>query len=135
MLSRGGGSIVVVGSVNAILPDPPIIDYCATKAALANFAKGLSKELGPQGIRVNVVSPGPVATDLWLAEGGVASQFAAAGETTSDQVVQAVSAGAATGRFTTPQEVADVVLFLAGGRSANITGADVRIDGGYVTTV
>ena len=59
-------------SVNASLPDPLVIDYSAAKAALVNFSKALSKEVGPNGIRVNTVSPGPVATDLWLGNEGVA---------------------------------------------------------------
>jgi len=135
MLARGGGAIVMIGSVNATLPEWNIVDYSATKAALANYAKSLSKEFGPKGIRVNTVSPGPVATDLWLADDGIAAQFAAASGASSDEVVQSVSASAATGRFTTPQEVADLAVFLASDRSANITGADIRIDGGYVTTI
>jgi NAD(P)-dependent dehydrogenase (short-subunit alcohol dehydrogenase family) len=68
MLACGGGSIVVIGSVNAVLPDPAIIDYSATKAALATLTKGLSKEFSPRGIRVNVISPGPVSTELWLGD-------------------------------------------------------------------
>jgi NAD(P)-dependent dehydrogenase (short-subunit alcohol dehydrogenase family) len=135
MLTRGGGSIVMIGSVNATLPEWNIVDYSATKAALANYAKSLSKEFGPKGIRVNTISPGPVATDLWLADDGVAAQFAAASGATPDEVVSSVVAGSATGRFTTPQEVADLTVFLASDRSANITGSDVRIDGGYVTTL
>ena len=135
MLTRGGGSIVMIGSVNATLPEWNIVDYSATKAALENYAKSLSKEFGSKGIRVNTISPGPVATDLWLADDGVAAQFAAASGATPDEVVSSVVAGSATGRFTTPQEVADLTVFLAGDRSANITGSDVRIDGGYVTTI
>ena len=135
MLTRGGGSIVMIGSVNATLPEWNIVDYSATKAALANYAKSLSKEFGPKGIRVNTISPGPVATDLWLADDGVAAQFAAASGATPDDVVSSVVAGSATGRFTTPQEVADLTVFLASDRSANTTGSDVRIDGGYVTTL
>lgn len=135
MLARGGGSIVMIGSVNATLPEWNIVDYSATKAALANYAKALSKEFGPKGIRVNTVSPGPVSTGLWLADDGVAAKFAAASGATPDDVVAAVSAGAPTGRFTTPEEVADLTVFLASDRSGNTTGSDVRIDGGYVTTV
>ncbi|MBB3601150.1 NAD(P)-dependent dehydrogenase (short-subunit alcohol dehydrogenase family) [Mycolicibacterium sp. BK556] len=135
MLTRGGGSIVMIGSVNAALPEWNIVDYSATKAALANFAKSVSKEFGGKGIRVNTISPGPVATPLWLAEDGIAQQFAAASGATADQVVDSVVAGSATGRFTTPEEVADLALFLAGAHSANITGSDIRIDGGYVTTL
>ena len=66
MLERGTGTIVTICSVNSFLPDPLVMDYSAAKAALANFCKALSKEVGPRGIRVNMVSPGPVATGLWL---------------------------------------------------------------------
>ncbi|KAA0100531.1 SDR family NAD(P)-dependent oxidoreductase [Mycolicibacterium sp. P1-5] len=135
ILSRGGGSIVMIGSVNAALPEWNIIDYGAAKAALANFAKAVSKEFGHNGIRVNTISPGPVATPLWLADSGIAAQFAAASGATPDQVVDSVVAGSATGRFTTAQEVADLAVFLASEHSANITGSDIRIDGGYVTTL
>jgi NAD(P)-dependent dehydrogenase (short-subunit alcohol dehydrogenase family) len=135
MLARGGGSIVNIGSVNATMPEWNIVDYGASKAALANYAKSVSKEFGPKGIRINTISPGPVSTDLWRAEDGVAAKFAAAGGGTADDVVAAASAGAPTGRFTTPREVADLTVFLASDRSGNTTGADVRIDGGYVTTI
>ncbi|MEU2776608.1 SDR family NAD(P)-dependent oxidoreductase, partial [Streptomyces sp. NPDC007162] len=58
MLETGRGSIVNIGSVNAELPDPTVVDYSAAKAALVNFSKALSKEFGPRGVRVNSVSPG-----------------------------------------------------------------------------
>jgi NAD(P)-dependent dehydrogenase (short-subunit alcohol dehydrogenase family) len=73
MLAAGKGAIVSISSVNAFLPDPGVMDYSAAKAALANFSKSLSKEVGPHGIRVNTISPGPVATDLWLGAAGVAA--------------------------------------------------------------
>jgi NAD(P)-dependent dehydrogenase (short-subunit alcohol dehydrogenase family) len=73
MLKQGSGAIVNVASVNGFYqPDGATIDYGAAKAALLNLTKSLSQELGPRGIRVNAVSPGPVSTDLWLGEGGVA---------------------------------------------------------------
>lgn len=125
----------MIGSVNATLPEWNIVDFSATKAAMANYAKSLSKEFGPKGIRVNTISPGPVSTDLWLADGGIAEQFASASGATPDEIVSSVSAGASTGRFTTPVEVADLVVFLTSDQAANITGTDIRIDGGYVTTV
>lgn len=78
LIERGSGTIVTVCSINAFLPDPLVIDYSATKAALANFSKSLSKEVGPRGIRVNTVSPGPVATALWLGDQGVAATLAQA---------------------------------------------------------
>ena len=76
MVAAGRGTIVTVSSVNAFLPDPAVIDYGAAKAALSNFCKALSKEVGPAGVRVNTVSPGPVATALWLGSGGVADTIA-----------------------------------------------------------
>jgi NAD(P)-dependent dehydrogenase (short-subunit alcohol dehydrogenase family) len=135
MLAAGRGSIVTTGSVNAFLPDPTVIDYSAGKAALTNFSKALSKEVGPQGIRVNSVSPGPVATDLWLGAGGVAATIGAATGADPAVVAASAAAGSVTGRFTRPQEVADLVAFLAGDRAANITGADISIDGGLITTL
>ena len=78
MLAAGAGTIVTVCSVNSFLPDPGVIDYSAAKAALANFSKSLSKEVGPHGIRVNTVSPGPVTTGLWLGDHGVAAAVAGA---------------------------------------------------------
>jgi NAD(P)-dependent dehydrogenase (short-subunit alcohol dehydrogenase family) len=92
MLRRGGGTIVTVGSVNAFLPDPGVVDYSATKAALTNLCKSLSKELGPQGIRVNTVSPGPVSTGLWLGEHGVAQTIAAASGSSADDVAKSAAA-------------------------------------------
>ena len=83
---RGGGSIITISSVNAYLPDPLVIDYSAAKAALTNFSKSLSKEVGPQGIRVNTISPGPVETGLWLGDDGVAQSVARAAGTDAAQV-------------------------------------------------
>ncbi|MEU8645105.1 SDR family NAD(P)-dependent oxidoreductase [Streptomyces sp. NPDC060011] len=134
MLAAGRGSIVTVGSVNATLPDPLVIDYSAGKAALVAFSKALSKEVGPQGIRVNTVSPGPVETELWLGGGGVAATVSAAAGLTPEEVVSQASGATVTGRFSKPSEVADLVLFLAGDRAGNITGSDFLIDGGFIPT-
>jgi len=135
MLAAGKGSIVSTGSVNAFLPDPAVIDYSAAKAALTNFSKALSKEVGPRGIRVNTVSPGPVETDLWLGASGVATTIAEATGVDPAAIASRAAADSVTGRFTHPQEVADLVVFLASDRAANITGADVTVDGGLITTL
>jgi NAD(P)-dependent dehydrogenase (short-subunit alcohol dehydrogenase family) len=134
MLAAGQGSVITIGSVNATLPDPLVIDYSAGKAALVAFSKALSKEVGPKGIRVNTVSPGPVETELWLGGGGVAATVSAAAGLTPEQVVAQASAATVTGRFSKPTEIADVVLFLAGDRAANLTGSDLVIDGGFIPT-
>ena len=135
LLAAGGGVIVNVVSVNALLPDPAVIDYSAAKAALLNFGKSLSKEFGGRGIRVNSVSPGPVETDLWLGSNGVAETVSRATGVAPADVAAAAAAGAATGRFSHPTEIADLVLFLASDRAANVTGTNVTIDGGLITTL
>jgi len=135
LLARGGGTVVTIASVNAYLPDPGVLDYSAAKAAVWNLSKSLSKEYGPQSIRFNTVSPGPVATDLWLGTDGFAATIAKATGTDVDSARDAAIAaqgGFSTGRFTTPQEVADLVLVLASGRAGNVTGSDFMIDGGLV---
>ena len=135
MVAAGGGAIVNTCSVNAYLPDPAVMDYSAAKAALANFSKALSKEIGPKGIRVNCVCPGPVATDLWLGQGGVAQTFSAATGADPADVQRQAASQMVTGRFTRPDEVADLVLYLASERAGNITGAGFAIDGGLVQTL
>lgn len=134
MLSHGGGVIVNIGSVNARLPLPMVIDYGAAKAAFNNLAKGLSKEFGPQNIRVNTVDPGPVATDFWLGSDGVAAKLGGA-EKSPEQVTAEFASGTASGRFTRPDEVADLVMMLASDRCANMMGSGVTIDGGMVPTL
>ena len=133
MLEAGRGSIITVCSVNSILADPMVIDYGAAKAALANFSKALSKEVGPKGVRVNTVSPGPVATDLWLSDRGVAATVASA----TERHQKTSWPGPRTNRRpggSRPDEVADLVVLLASDRTANVTGADFTIDGGLVPT-
>lgn len=135
LLERTPSTIVTVSSVNSFLPDPGIPDYCASKAALSNFCKSLSKEFGPRGVRVNTVSPGPVETALWLSDDGVAATVARATGGEAAGVAAAVAAETVTGRFSTPAEVADLVLLLASGRAGNVSGSDFVIDGGLIKTL
>jgi NAD(P)-dependent dehydrogenase (short-subunit alcohol dehydrogenase family) len=134
LLRSGAGAIVNVSSVMAYQPDPDVYDYTAGKAALTNFSKALSMEFGPQGLRVNTVSPGPTLTGMWTAEDGILSAVKAATGIDGDAFVKEISSRTAAGRFSRPEEVADLILLLASDRAGNVLGADFAIDGGLVTT-
>ena len=135
MIKRKEGTVVNVASVNSFFePDGGVIDYGVSKAALVNLAKSLSQELGPSGIRITSVSPGPVATDLWLGEHGVAETVGGASGEGAAAVRDQMAANMPTGNFTTPREVAMIVALLASPRMANVTGANWVIDGGLVKT-
>jgi NAD(P)-dependent dehydrogenase (short-subunit alcohol dehydrogenase family) len=137
MSGRPGASIVTVSSLNARLPATTIAPYSAAKAALTNVGTALSEELAPQGIRVNTISPGPVRTPLWMAPGGFAHLMAEGAGTTAEDFMDTVLPQAmsiSTGRVSEAHEVADLVMFLASERAANITGADYVIDGGMLKT-
>jgi len=139
MVENGGGAIVNVASINAFFqPDAATIDYGAAKAALVNLSATLAQEFGPKGVRVNSVSPGPVETDLWLGEGGVADTVAKASGTDADTAREKIIEGLggfATGRFTTPAEVANLVVMLASDQIGNVTGQNYTIDGGLLKTI
>jgi NAD(P)-dependent dehydrogenase (short-subunit alcohol dehydrogenase family) len=138
MVGHGSGAIVNIASVNAFYqPDGATVDYGAAKAAVLNLTKSLAQEFGPRGVHVNAVSPGPVSTDLWLGDDGVAHTVAAKTgvdpDTARKQIVAGMG-GIPTGRFSTAEEVATLVVLLASERSANVTGANFVIDGGLIKT-
>ena len=105
--------------------------------AACQLQQSLAQEFGPKGIRVNCVSPGPVGTDLWLGDHGVAATVARASgvdvETARANVIASIG-GFATGRFTTPEEVATLITLLASDRLGNVTGSNYIIDGGLIKT-
>jgi NAD(P)-dependent dehydrogenase (short-subunit alcohol dehydrogenase family) len=138
MVERGSGAVVNVASVNSFYhPDSVVADYGAAKAALVNLTKALSQEFGPRGIRINAISPGPVATDFWLGPNGVAATVGARMGVDADTARERIVAGMGgipSGRFTTPDEVATLIVLLASDRTANVTGANYVIDGGLIKT-
>jgi NAD(P)-dependent dehydrogenase (short-subunit alcohol dehydrogenase family) len=135
LLERGGGAIVNVSSTMARQPAAMNVDYSAAKAGMNSLTKSLSAEYGPQGIRVNTVSPGPVRTAWWTEEGGAADIIAGAAGTDRDSVLDSVAPdmmNLTTGRLADPQEVADAIVLLCSPRSASTTGADVVVDSGLL---
>ncbi|RKS79235.1 NAD(P)-dependent dehydrogenase (short-subunit alcohol dehydrogenase family) [Actinomadura pelletieri DSM 43383] len=138
LLNSDAASIVNVSSGNARRPVPMNYDYNAAKAAVTNLTKGLSEEYGPQGVRVNTVSPGPVRTNWWTDEGGAADIIAGATGTDRDSVLDGGAAemmSLTTGRLATPQEIADVVALLVSPRSGSTTGADFAVDSGFLKEI
>jgi NAD(P)-dependent dehydrogenase (short-subunit alcohol dehydrogenase family) len=136
MLEQGGGAVVHVTSIQSVLPLPEsTTGYAAAKAALRTYSKSISKELGPKGVRVNSVSPGWIMTE---ATGDFLEMLRTAnGGTLEDarQSVLDVLGGISIGRGAEPEEVADLIAYLASDRAAAIHGAEFVIDGGTIRTV
>ncbi|MEV6101699.1 oxidoreductase [Nocardia sp. NPDC051981] len=130
------GAIVTVSSINARIPASGPVGYSEAKAALTNLGKRLSEEFGPQGVRVNTVSPGPVGTDIWRGPDHIGAKLAAANGMDHEQFLNAVPAqfNIASGRIAEAKEVAALVAFLASEQAAIINGADYVIDGGILKT-
>lgn len=121
VLARGA-SVVLNGSINARIGMPNSSVYAASKAALISMARTLSAELLPQGVRVNVISPGPVTTPIYGKLGFDAEQL--------QSVAAQIQSQVPLGRFGTPEEIAATVLHLSAPESAFIVGSEIIVDGG-----
>jgi len=118
---RDGGSIVITGSIGALLALPGNAVYAAAKAGLRAVARILAAELLPRGIRVNVVSPGPTETEIFK-RGASPAQIEA--------VRSSLGGAVPMKRMGEPEEVARAVLFLASSEASFINGVDLNVDGG-----
>jgi NAD(P)-dependent dehydrogenase (short-subunit alcohol dehydrogenase family) len=118
MLEQGAGSIVNLSSVSALIGTPRRAAYAASKGAMDAATRSLAVELGPSGVRVNSVAPGVVDTALWAANKKVPG------------VPQAIDALTPLRRWAMPEDVADVIVFLASDASRFITGETICADGG-----
>ncbi|WP_157251965.1 SDR family NAD(P)-dependent oxidoreductase [Nonomuraea typhae] len=130
MRARGGGSIVVVASVQSFASQTKVAAYAASKAALLGLTRSMALDHAADGIRANVVCPGSVdtpmlrgAADLWR------------GERTQEETVAEWGRSHPLGRVARPAEVAELVAFLAGERASFVTGSEHRVDGGLLAGV
>jgi 3-oxoacyl-[acyl-carrier protein] reductase len=135
MRERGGGVIVNVSSTAGKRPSAGMPDYSVTKAAVLSLSRLVADLYAGDGIRCNAVTPGPTASEAWLAGGGLADQQAARSGKGRDEVLAAVGAGRPLGRLAEPEEIAAVVVFLCSDRSTYVTGAAWSADGGTVPII
>jgi NAD(P)-dependent dehydrogenase (short-subunit alcohol dehydrogenase family) len=123
--AAGGASVINIASVHATMTIADITAYAAAKGGVVSMTRGLAQELGPFGIRVNAISPGFTRTPMverWLAS------------TPDPQAaMERVNSYHPLGRIGTPQDIANMVAFLSSDLAANITGANITIDGGLTT--
>jgi NAD(P)-dependent dehydrogenase (short-subunit alcohol dehydrogenase family) len=136
MIEQGSGAIIHITSIQGRMPLPEAtLAYAAAKAALSNYSKGLSKEVGPKGVRVIRVSPGWVETEAAVRlVNRLAQDRGSDYETARKGLIDSLG-GIPIGRPAKPKEVADLVAFLASPRAASISGTEYVIDGGTVPTV
>jgi 3-oxoacyl-[acyl-carrier protein] reductase len=135
MREQGRGSIVNVSSTSGKRPSTSMPNYSVTKAAVLSLSRLVADLYAKDGVRSNAVTPGPTATDAWLAPGGLADQQARRTGESREDVLEAVAKGRPLGRLAEPDEIAAVIVFLCSDRANYVTGSAWSADGGTVPII
>jgi 3-oxoacyl-[acyl-carrier protein] reductase len=135
MAERGWGRIVNVASSAGKRPSLTNAAYSVTKAAQLSLSRVFADTWADRGVLVNAIAPGAVASGLWVGEGGLGDQTAAAKGITREEALAAQAAKIPLGRLATEEEIANVVVFLCSERASMVTGAAWAVDGGTVATI
>ncbi|MFW0765929.1 SDR family oxidoreductase [Trabulsiella odontotermitis] len=136
MISRGAGVVIHVSSIQRLMPLPEATTaYAAAKAALSAYSKSLSKEVSPKGVRVLRVSPGWIETEAAVRLAERLAEQAGTDYAGGKKIIMDSLGGIPLGRPAKPEEVANLIAFLASDRAGAITGTEYLIDGGTVPTV
>jgi 3-oxoacyl-[acyl-carrier protein] reductase len=135
MAASGWGRIVNVASSAGKRPSLTNAAYSVTKAAQLSLSRVFADTYAKEGVLVNSVAPGATASELWVAEGGLADQTAQARGLSRKEALEVQEAKVPLGRFASPREIADVVVFLCSERASTVTGAAWSVDGGTVATI
>jgi 3-oxoacyl-[acyl-carrier protein] reductase len=135
MAERGWGRIVNVASSSGKRPSQTNAAYSVTKAAQLSLSRIFADAWAAEGVLVNAVAPGPVASGLWTDAAGLADQIAQARGISREEALSTQAGKIPLGRFATPEEIAAVVVFLCSERASTVTGAAWSADGGTVATI
>lgn len=136
MAERGWGRVVNVSSTAGKRPSSLMPDYSVGKAAQLSLSRQFADRYADQGVLVNAVCPGPTASDLWMAPGGLLDQSRdEAGGESRDDALTAVGSKRPIGRLASPEEIASTIVFLGSERASYVSGAAWGVDGGTVPVI
>jgi 3-oxoacyl-[acyl-carrier protein] reductase len=136
MAKAGGGRIVNVSSSSGKRPSGRLdASYSVTKAAQLSLSRWFADRWAGEGVLVNAVTPGPVDTDAWVGEGGLADEIAERTGSTREEVLKSTGSRAPLGRLGHDDEIAAAIVFLCSERASNVAGAAWSVDGGSVPVI
>lgn len=135
MAERGWGRVVNVCSSSGKRPSQTNLAYSVTKAAELSLSRAYADQFASEAVLINAIAPGPVASELWMAPGGLADQNALAQGSTREEILALAAGRVPIGRLATEEEIASVIVFLCSEAASNVVGAAWSVDGGSVPVI